>query len=313
MSIAIAYTEFGGPEVLREIEIPDPAPAPGEVAIRVEAAGVNPIDVKLRSGRRAAAAIDEPRRVGADGAGVVTAVGDGVDGFRVGDPVVFAGASGAYASAIAVRASNVHPRPPHVSAAQGAALGIPVGTAYQSLRSLGTGAGGTLLVHGGSGAVGQALVQLAVLWGARVIATASERRFGRVEALGATPVAYGDGLAGRVRAVAPQGVTVAIDAAGTDEALDASLELVADRSRIATLVRGRDASALGIRAFSGGSPDPLTPQQQAWRAEAAPVALALMAAGAFSVELGPSFALADAREAHRVVEAGVDGKVTLVP
>lgn len=313
MSVAIAYTEFGGPEVLREIEIPDPVPGAGEIAIRVEAAGVNPIDVKLRSGLRASAEIVEPRRVGADGAGVVTAVGEGVDGFRVGDPVVFGGAHGAYASDVVVAATNVHPRPPHVSAAAGAALGIPVGTAYQTLRSLDVGPGDTLLVHGGSGAVGQALIQFAVLWGATVIATSSERRFGRVEVLGATPVVYGDGLADRVRAAAPQGVTVAIDAAGTDETLDTSLELVADRSRIATLVRGRDASALGIRAFSGGAPQPLTAQQQGWRAEAVPVALALMAAGVFSVELGPSFALADAREAHRVVEAGVDGKITLVP
>jgi NADPH2:quinone reductase len=200
-----------------------------------------------------------------------------------------------------------------VSAAEGAALGIPVGTAYQTLRSLGVGAGDTLLVHGGSGAVGQALIQYAVLWGAAVVATSSERRFDRVRALGATAVLYGDGLADRVREVAPHGVTVAIDAAGTDEALQTSLELVADRHRIATLVRGRDAAELGIRAFSGGSPAPLTAQQLAWRAEAVPVTLALLAAGRFSVELGPSFPLRDAAEAHRAVESGVDGKVTLVP
>ena len=104
-----------------------------------------------------------------------------------------------------------------------------------------------------------------------------------------------------------------LDAAGTDEAIEASLELLEDRARIATVVRGRDAAGWGIRAFSGGNPTPLTPQQLAWRAEAVPVSLALMAAGAFSVELGPSFALADAAEAHRAVEAGADGKVTLVP
>ena len=168
-------------------------------------------------------------------------------------------------------------------------------------------------MHAGSGAVGQALIQYAVLWGAAVVATSSDRRSGIVRALGATPVAYGDGLIDRVRAAAPQGVTVAIDAAGTDEALDASLALVADRARIATLVRGKDAAGLGIRAFSGGSPVPLTTQQQAWRAEAVPVTLALLAAGRFRVEIGPSFPLADATEAHRAVESGADGKVTLVP
>jgi NADPH:quinone reductase-like Zn-dependent oxidoreductase len=313
MTTAIAYTQLGGPEVLQQITIADPVPGPGEVAVHVAAVGVNPIEAKLRSGARPSAPITEPRRLGADGAGVVTAVGEGVDGFRPGDPVVFAGASGAYASDLVVAASRVFARPPQVSAAQGAALGIPVGTAYQTLRSLGVGAGDTLLVHGGSGAVGAALIQFAVLWGAAVVATSSERRSERVRALGATPVRYGDGLADRVRAAAPRGITVAIDAAGTDEALQTSLELVADHERIATLVRGRDAAGLGIRAFSGGSPEPLTAQQQAWRTEAVPVALALMAADRFTVELGPSFALADAADAHRAVEEGVDGKITLVP
>ena len=313
MTSAIAYTEFGNPEVLHEIRVADPAPGEGEVLVRVAAAGVNPIDAKLRSGARPSAPIVEPRRVGADGAGVVTAVGDGVDGFHAGDAVVFTGATGAYADEVAVAASHVFARPSRVSAAEGAALGIPVGTAYQTLRSLGVSAADTLLVHGGSGAVGQAIIQFAVLWGATVIATSSERRFDRVRELGAAPVAYGEGLADRVRAAAPRGVTVAIDAAGTDEALAVSLELVDGRQRVATLVRGKDAAGLGIRAFSGGSPQPLTAQQQAWRSEAVPVALALMAAGAFSVELGPSFALADAADAHRAVESGVDGKVTLVP
>lgn len=313
MAHAIVYTEFGGPEVLHVIDIPAPTPGAGELAISVEAAGVNPIDGKLRSGLRVSAPLDGPRRVGSDGAGVVIAVGADVDGFRIGDPVVFFGASGAYATEIVVPADVVHPRPPQVGAAEGAALGIPVGTAYQAARSLDVGPGDTVLVHGGSGSVGQALIQYAVLWGATVIATTSDRRAARVRELGATPVAYGDGLADRVRAAAPQGVTVAIDAAGTEEALQTSIELVADSDRIATLVQGAKAGSLGIRAFSGGSPEPLTAQQQAWRAEAIPATLALMAAGRFSVEVGPSLPLAEAAEAHRLVQDGVDGKVTLVP
>lgn len=313
MTTAIVYTELGGPEVLHPIDLPPAVPGRGELAVRVEAAGVNPIEWKLRSGLRPSPEIVEPRRVGSDGAGIVTAVGDDVDGFRPGDAVAFFGANGSYASDVVIDAARVHARPAHVSAAQGAALGVPVGTAYQTLRSLSVGPGDTLLLHAGSGAVGQAAIQLAVLWGATVIATTSDRRAETVRALGATPVAYGDGLADRVRTLAPGGISVAIDAAGTDEAIQTSLELVADRTRIATLVRGRDAASFGIRAFSGGSPQPLTAQQQEWRAEAVPVALALLAAGRFTVEIGPSFALADASEAHRVVEAGVDGKVTLVP
>lgn len=313
MASAIAYTEFGGPEVLTLIEIPAPVAGAGEIAVRVEAAGVNPIDWKLRTGLRASDPLTEPRRVGADAAGIVTAVGADVDGFRVGDAVVVFGASGAYASHIVVRAESVQPRPPQLSAAEGAALGIPVGTAYQALRSLAVGPSDTLLVHGGSGSVGQAASQFARLWGATVVATSSERRFERIRELGATPVAYGDGLQGRVRAAAPQGVTVALDAAGTDEAIETSLELIADHDRIATLVRGRDAASFGIRAFSGGGPRSLSEREQGWRREAIPVTIALLAAGRFSVELGPSFPLAEAPAAHRAVQDGTDGKVTLVP
>ncbi|GAA1851037.1 NADP-dependent oxidoreductase [Microbacterium koreense] len=307
------YTEFGGPDVLHLHDAPLREARPDEVVVRVEAAGVNPIDGKLRTGLRASAPLMGPRGVGADGAGVVTTVGAEVEGFRPGDAVVFFNATGAYSTELVIPARTVTPRPPSVTAAQGAAVGIPAGTAYQALRSLAVGAGDTLLVHGGSGAVGQAIIQFAVMWGATVIATSSERRFDRVRALGATPVVYGDGLVDRVRDTAPDGVTVIIDAAGTDEALQASVELLSDRTRIATLVRGADAAGLGIRAFSGGGPSPLTTQELAWRAEAVPVTLALLAAGAFSVELGPELPLAEAAEAHRLLEKGSGGKIVLVP
>lgn len=313
MSTAITYTAFGGPEVLTVTEIPAPTPEAGQLAVRIEAAGVNPLDYKLRSGLRPSGEITEPRRVGADGAGVVTAVGADVEGYRVGDAVVVFGATGVYASDVVVTPGRLAPRPPQVSAPEGAALGIPAGTAYQTLRSLAVGAGDTLLVHGGSGAVGQAVIQLARLWGADVLATTSDRRAERVRSLGATPVSYAPGLLDRVRAAAPGGITAAIDIAGTDEALQSSLELVADRTRIATLVRGADAADLGILAFMGGSPRPLNEQEIAWRAEAIPVVLSLMAAGAFTVEIGPRLPLAEAAEAHRLVEAGVDGKLVLLP
>ncbi len=313
MARAVTYSAFGGPEVLTLTEIEVPSPGSGEVAVRVTAIGVNPIDHKLRAGIRPSAPIASPRRLGADGAGVVTEVGAGVDGLRIGDEVIVSGASGLYATDIVVGSDRVTPLPPGVTPAMGAALGIPVGTAYQAVRSLGVGPADTLLVHGGSGAVGQAAIQFARLRGAAVVATASAARAERVGRLGATPVTYGDGLADRVRRAAPQGVSVALDCAGTDEALQTSLELVADRSRVATLVRGADAAALGIRGFSGGSPEPLTDQQQRWRAEAVPVTAALLAAGVFHVELGPRLPLAEAGEAHRLVAAGTPGKITLIP
>ncbi|GAA3629223.1 NADP-dependent oxidoreductase [Microbacterium awajiense] len=313
MAHAITYDRFGGPDVLSLTEIPDPVPDAGEVAIAVEAAGVNPIDIKLRTGARASAPLDGPRGVGFDGAGVISGVGEDVSGFAIGDPVVFFGVPGAYATTVVAPAAHVQARPAAVSAAEGAAIGIPVGTAYQVLRSLRVRSGDTLLLHAGSGAVGQAAIQLAVLWGARVVATASPRRFARVEELGATPVAYGDGLLGRLREASPDGYSVALDGAGTDEALDTSRALVADHDRVATIVQGARAAELGIRAFSGGSPQPLTEIEQTWRREAVPVALALLAAGRFSIEIAASVPLAAADDAQRLVESGADGKVVLTP
>ncbi|MDX2375874.1 NADP-dependent oxidoreductase [Microbacterium sp. LRZ72] len=313
MTQVIQYSEFGDADVLRLQEIPTPAPGPGQILVRIQAAGVNPIDAKMRSGARSGGSLDKPRRVGRDGAGVVAAVAEDVLGFSVGDAVAFRDTGGTYATELVVDAANAVPRPPSVTAAAAAGIGIPAGTAYQALRSLRVGAGDTLLVHAGSGAVGQMAVQYAVLWGATVIATASPRRFDRVRDLGATPVAYGDGLEQRVRDAAPDGVTVALDTAGTDEAIETSLALVADRDRIATIVRGRDAADFGIRAFGGGSANPLADIELAWRAEALPVTVALLAAGAFSIEQGPSFALADAADAHRAVESGADGKIAIVP
>ncbi|MGB4136190.1 MAG: zinc-binding dehydrogenase, partial [Microbacterium sp.] len=201
-----------------------------------------------------------------------------------------------------------------VTAAEGASLAIPAGTAYQALRSLHVAKGETLLVHAGSGAVGQAAIQYAVLWGATVVATASPARHDRLHELGAIPVAYGEGLEDRVREVAPQGVDVALDCAGTDEAIRVSLALVADRDRIATIVRGPDAAGFGIQAYSGGSPIPLSKEQLAMRAEALPLTINLIEAGDFSVELGPQLPLAEAARAHALTESrAVPGKILLIP
>lgn len=314
MARAIVYTEIGSPDVLHLIEIPDPVAARGEVVVRIEAAGVNPIDAKLRGGKRPSPPITEPRPVGFDGAGVIEVLGEGVDDLRVGERVAIRDGHGTYASALAVPAENLAPLPDAVTMAEGAAIGIPAGTAYQALRSLEVVAGDVLLVHGGSGAVGQAAVQFAVAWGATVIATGSPARHDQLRDLGALPVAYGDGLIDRIRDTAPSAVTVVLDCAGTDEAIETSLALVSDRDRIATIVRGPDAASFGIRAFSGGSPVPLTDQELAWRAEALPQTIALLETGDFTVELGPQLPLAEAVRAHELLESGAaSGKIILVP
>lgn len=314
MARAIVYTEIGSPDVLHLVDIPDPVAGPGEVVVRIEAAGVNPLDAKLRGGKRPSPPITEPRRIGLDGAGVIESIGDGVTEFVVGDRVAIGSTNGTYATHLAVKTENLDRLPDAVTAAEGAGLSIPVGTAYQCLRSLDVGEGDILLVHAGSGAVGQAAIQFAAARGARVVATGSPARHEQLRELGAIPVAYGEGLADRVRAAVDGNITVALDCIGTDEAINTSLELVADRERIATIVRGPDAASFGIRAFSGGSPEPLTAQELAWRAEAVGVAVGLIAAGEFQVELGVELPLAEAAHAHELVEThSARGKITLVP
>jgi NADPH2:quinone reductase len=167
-----------------------------------------------------------------------------------------------------------------------------------------------VLVHAAAGGVGLMAVQLAAARGARVIGTASERHHERLRELGAEPTAYGDGLADRVRALAPGGVDAAIDCVGTDEAVDVSLELVADRDRIASIAAFQRGAEAGIRTLGGGpGADPGTELRDAARLQLT----ALVARGELRVDVRP-FALDDVAEAHREGQTGhVTGKLVLVP
>lgn len=314
MARVVQYGETGPAEVLEVVEVPDPVPGPGEVLVEVRAAGVNPIEWKVRSGLRPSPPITEPRRLGSDGAGVVAAVGEGVDDWRVGDEVIVSGAAGTYATHVVVTRQNLTAKPAALDFEQAAALGIPVATAHQALASLDVRRGHVLVVHGGSGGVGQAAVQLARHLGARVIATASPANHDRLRELGAEPVAYGDGLLERIRELAPEGVDRVLDAAGTDEALAASVALVDDPQHAGTIVMGGKAPELGIQAWSGGAPWPLTPEQLRLREDAIPVVADLVARGVFEVEVSRRFALDDVVAAAKESEAGhTRGKIVVLP
>lgn len=308
---AVLIARAGGPEVLEVQQVPVVAPEPGEVLVRVRAAGVNPVDVKIRTGTRGE--ITEPKRLGSDAAGEVVAVGEGVS-LEVGDEVIGWGQPGTYAQYVTGPAAKWTPKPTGVSFAQGAALGVPAATAYQCLKSAGLAGGETLLVHAGAGAVGQAAVQYAKLWGANVVATASAANHDKLRALGAMPVAYGDGLLDRVREAAPQGIDQVLEAAGTLEAIETSLALVADRTRIVEIVVPGWAAEYGVTVFSGGLPGSMTPEANALRDEAIPYTAQLLADGRFTVELAESFALADAPRAHELIATGhPGGKIVLIP
>ncbi|GIF75930.1 oxidoreductase [Asanoa siamensis] len=298
--------------MLEVVDVERPAPPDDGVVIEVRAAGVNPVDTKVRRGLRGNGPL--PIGLGSDAAGVVVAVGPATTRWTVGDEVVARGLTGAYATHVAAGSAHLVRRPPALGHTQGAAIGVPAGTAYQVLRSLKLTEGEALLVHAGSGGVGQAAVQFARLWGATVVATARPANHDRLRALGATPVAYGEGLLDRLRRVAPGGFDATLDAAGTDEALLTSLTLTRDPDRIATVVAVEQAATLGIRAFSGSRPGWLSDEERAWRAEALQVTVDLARQDRFSIEIAAGYPLDAVAEAHRHSETThVRGKIVLVP
>ncbi|MFI9361645.1 NADP-dependent oxidoreductase [Kitasatospora sp. NPDC053057] len=298
---AVTVPRPGGPEVLRVTEVPDPEPGAGEVRVRVYAAGVQPVDLAIREGFRPPGMAAEPPFVlGNEFAGVVDRLGPGVDDWRVGDEVLGFRVLGCQAELVTVDAAQLVAKPAGMPWEQAGALSASGQTAHVALTLLGVGPGDTVLVHGAAGGVGTVAVQLARAWGATVIGTASERNHDYLRELGAVPVTYGEGLVGRVRAVAPQRVDAAFDAAGRG-ALAASVELVADRDRIGTVVDYPEAERLGVRGLRA----PRTAERLA-------ELVRLWEAGGLRLEIAESLPLERAEEAHRLVGTGhVRGKVVL--
>ncbi|PPG64385.1 alcohol dehydrogenase [Rathayibacter sp. AY2B7] len=311
---------FGGPDVLDVVEIDTPVPGPGEVVVEVRAAGVNPLDWKLYSGafhevdddEKDAAGLSEVMpSLGMDAAGVVAAVGPGVHGVTVGDEVIVYPVTAAYADRVVVHASSLIPKPESLSWPEAGGLMLAGLTAAHTVHATGVRAGDTVLVHGGSGGVGLIAVQLARHLGATVVATAAERNHELLRELGATPVAYGPGLADRVRAAAPQGVDAAIDTAGTDEALDVSLELIADPARIASITGSDRRIGTGVTLIGyGPGQDAGTEYRSSQRARLAELA----GVGAVRVIIADTFSLDQVAQAHELGRSGrATGKIVLLP
>ncbi|MFJ9459579.1 NADP-dependent oxidoreductase [Kitasatospora sp. NPDC101447] len=298
---AVVVTESGGPEVLRVRVVPDPEPGPGEVRVRVYAAGVQPVDLAVREGfRPPGLTVEPPFVLGNEFAGVVDRLGPDSGDWRVGDEVLGFRLLDSHAELVTVAADQLVAKPAGMPWEQAGSLSASGQTAHTALTLLGVGPGDTVLVHGASGGVGTVAVQLARTWGATVVGTASERNHGYLRELGAIPVAYGEGLVERVRAVAPQGVTAAFDAAGRG-ALEASVELVADRDRIGTVADFEGAGRLGVRLLR-------TRRTAARLAEL----VRLWEAGGLRLEIAEALPLEKAAEAHRLVGTGhVRGKVVL--
>jgi len=241
MSTFVQQLEIADPIVLDVIDRPEPHSGPGQVRVRVRAAGLNPVDWKVASIPAAAAryGVTAPTGFGHDFAGEIDEVGPGVEGFAIGDRVFGGARARAVAEHVVVTvATDLLVRTPDgLSDEAAGALSIVARTADAAVTAVGASAGDTVLIGGAAGGVGVLVVQLAVAAGAKVIATASESNHAFLRDLGATPTTYGDGLAERVRALAPGGVDAAIDLQGTDTVLTA-LDLGVDPARIATIAAG---------------------------------------------------------------------------
>ncbi|GGY00173.1 NADP-dependent oxidoreductase [Streptomyces hiroshimensis] len=295
---AISYRSYGGPEVLEYGEMPDPKTGPDSVLVKVKAAAVNPVDWKAQAGYLEPA-LDAvfPVIPGWDMAGVVVRPGADAPEFAEGDEVIgyvredFL-SRGTFAEYVAAPVRTLARKPKNLTFEQAAGLPLAGLTAYQALvKALRVWEGETVLIHAASGGVGGMAVQIARHFGARVIGTASERNHDYLRSLGAEPVTYGEGLAERVRALAPHGVDAVLDLAG-GEALTASPALLAHGGRLASIADPAVLGHGGRYVFVRPDASDLTALSD------------LAESGALTVEVAEVFPLERTADAQRLSAAG---------
>lgn len=319
---AIRVHQFGGPEVLKLEEVPDPKPGATEVVVKVSAAGVNPVDAYIRTGTYASKP-NLPYTPGTDAAGIVTAVGADVKRVKVGDRVYTAGSkSGAYAEQVLCDESTVYRLPENVSFEEGAAIGVPYGTAYRGLfLRAQVKPAETILVHGASGGVGTAAVQLAHAVGANVIGTAGdEAGMKHVKAQGAQHVlnhcseGYLDEL---MKLTGGRGVDAIIEMLANKN-LAKDLTVLAKKGRVA-VIGNRGTIEINPRDAMSREADIRGVTLMAATPEELRLIHAALGAGLENGSLKPVIAeripLADAAHAHEAIIAGsgAPGKFVLIP
>ncbi len=299
MGVAVRFDTYGDLRGLHVVHEATREPGANEVRVRAEVLGVNPVDWKIVLGYfREHSNLALPAVPGNEGAGAVSAVGSDVTEWRVGDPVVWSSPTGSYRSELVIPSSALVRRPESLSAEEGAVLPVAAGTAFAGLSQIGCAPEDVLLVHGGAGGVGLAVIQIARHWGARVIATASEANHDALRALGAEPVTYGPGLASRVRALARP--TAVFDAAGGEDNVAATLDLVDDLNRVVSAVPDAFTTAAGV---------PLVVH----RSDELAAVVELAAAGHVKLPITARFDLDSAAEALELSRTGhVRGKIVLV-
>jgi NADPH:quinone reductase-like Zn-dependent oxidoreductase len=303
VSRVVRYRQYGGPEVLTLDEAPMPEPGCGQVRIRVRAVGVNAIDWKLRRGLFShGEPLRQPAGTGIEMSGTIDAIGPATPGWRVGQDVLGQVSAGAAATHVLASHDNLLAKPDWLAFEQAAALPVAAATATRTLRQLAVRDGQTLLIHAVAGGVGVLAAQLARARGARVIGTASPRHHAVLRKLGVEPVAYGDGLAERVRATAPGGIDAVLDASGRG-VLAVSIELAGSADRVITIADPQ-AARYGVRFSTGADGVPL-------RKVFAEI-LPLVDRGALHMPIERIFPLQQAADAHRLSENGhLLGKIVI--
>jgi NADPH:quinone reductase-like Zn-dependent oxidoreductase len=299
LSKAFGFVEYGGPENQEFLDRPVPVPGPGQLQIAVRAAGVNPLEWKIRRGLLGTAG-PLPVVVGSEASGVVEAVGEGVQGFAVGEEVFGSATAGGYAEHTLLAAETTAHKPAGLSFVQAAALPVAAATAYDGVQQLGLEPGQRLLILGIAGGVGTAAAQIARDRGITVLGTASDAGREYVESLGATQIRYGAGVAERIRAVAPDGVDGILDLVGGGDVRGAA-ETLNDRSKLVSAVDPAVATELGgayIRRSRTG--------------ETLAAVADLVAAGRLDPRITATYPLAHAAQALAEVESGhAHGKLIL--
>ena len=302
---AVRFDEYGGPDVLKVADVPTPVPGPGEVLIQVKAAGINPGESKIRDGRLAAWwPATFPSGQGSDFAGIVTAAGPGATGFAAGDEVIgYTDNRASHAEYVVTAERNLTARPAGVPWEVAGALFVAGTTAYAAVRAVGPAAGDVVAVSGAAGGVGSIAVQLARRTGATVAGIAGPASHDWLTRHGVIPVAYGEGVAGRIRQAAGE-PDAFIDTFGADY-VEIALELGVAPARIDTIVRFDAVDLHGVKS-----------EGNAAGASAAVLAelAGLIAAGQLEVPIAATFPLSQVRDAYRRLEAGhIRGKIVLIP
>jgi NADPH:quinone reductase-like Zn-dependent oxidoreductase len=306
MSRAVRFDRYGGADVLKVVDVEDPVPGPGQLLVRVKAAGINPGEAKIREGllhERWPATF--PSGQGSDLAGVVEAVGEGASGFRAGDEVIgFTDSRASQAELVVIEAENATRRPAQVPWEVAGALFVAGATAWAAVRAVDLSDGDTVVVSGAAGGVGSLAVQLARRAGATVVGLASEHNHEWLRRHGVIPVTYGDGVADRVRAAAPGGVDAFIDTVGSGY-VELALQLGVAADRIDTIADFAAVATHGVKAegnAAGASAHTM--------AELA----ALVEEGTLDVPIAATYPLDQVRDAYTELERNhTRGKIVLVP